>query len=498
MNRHQQYLRQRYRAILGYAGSLIGFVGLLHLAPLILALFKPAEAPFAPAFVVVGVPLTLIGYGAFRWLNPREDVHLTLAEAMAVVVLVWLAALIASAIPFALILNLTLPQAIFESTSGWTGTGLSVILPESVPDMILFHRSFTQLWGGAGFAIIALSAIASPLGAGFSAAEGRTDQLAPHVRRSAIIVLSIYMGYIVFGVLALRIAGMNWFEAVNHAFTGIATGGFSTRNGSIGAFDSPTIELVMMVLMVLGSINFFLAYTALRGKWRALLRSAELRIMVPILVVSMVLLAIFVTLPLYSPERGLRIAVFEVTAALTSTGFAPADYRQWNDFGLAILAVLMCIGGGVGSTSGGIKLLRVYILAQVVIWEIRKAFLPQHIVNKPSIWQGERRITLSDQQVTTLLPFLVLFIVVFLMGCGVLMAYGYNLHDSVFEIASAIGNTGLSVGIVQPTMPEPLLWYLSVVMLLGRLEFLAVIIGVFKLLGDGKSLLTAAGRTAHH
>lgn len=490
--RYQAYLRQRYRALLGYVGSLMGIIGILTLTPLFLLPFYPAEVEHAVSFLSVGVPLVLLGYGAYRWLTPKENISLTIPEAMVVVVLAWGIAITASAIPFMGVMNLSLAQAIFESTSGWTGTGLSVVVPESTTHLLLFHRSITQLWGGAGFAIIAMSAIASPIGAGFSIAEGRTDQLAPHVRRSATIVFAIYFGYVAFGVLLLRIVGMGWFDAFNHAFTAIGTGGFSTKNASIAHFDSVWIEWAIILLMLLGSINFFIAYTAFRGKWRAALKSAELHLLVTFVLVGALLLGVITTSAQYDLEKAIRTAIFEVVASITSTGFATADYRHWNDFGLSLLALLMIVGGGVGSTSGGIKLLRVYILYKTVSWEVRKAFMPEHAINEPFIWQGERREILNDRQIRLVVAFLITFLVVFVMGCGMMMAHGFSLRETVFEVASTLGNAGLSIGITQPNLPETLLWTQSALMLLGRLEFFAVIVGVFKLVGDGVKLLKPA------
>jgi trk system potassium uptake protein TrkH len=149
----------------------------------------------------------------------------------------------------------------------------------------------------------------------------------------------------------------------------------------------------------------------------------------------------------------------------------------------------MLIGGGIGSTSGGIKLLRAYILYKGIKWEIRRAFLPQHTVNEPHIWQGERREVLNDHLMRQVFVFMAAFTLVYLFGVGMMLAYGYGLRDSVFEVASAIGTAGLSTGVTQPTMPEALLWSQSIVMLLGRLEFYAVFIGLTKLFSDGYNML---------
>ncbi|XWX03341.1 potassium transporter TrkG [Aggregatilineales bacterium SYSU G02658] len=493
--RQKEYLRSRYRAIVGYTGVMMSLLGGLHLVPLIVVPFFTSEAQFAPVFLLTSLLLFIPGYLAYRRFQPRDSDGLTLTEGMVVIVLLWLAAPLASTLPLMHITGLNFAQAVFESISGWTATGLTLLVPEDMPRIILMHRSLMQVWGAAGFAILALSVLAASLGAGISAAEGRTDQLAPNVRRSASIVLYIYVGYLVFGVLALRLAGMGWFDAVNHAFTAVATGGFSTKNRSIAHFDSALIEAIIILLMFLGSVNFLIAYTAIRGKWRDVVRSGEIRIMFGIAVPS-VLLVLLVTLNgLYGLEREVRMAVFEVMAAITTTGFSISTYADWNEFGLAMLALLMLIGGGVGSTAGGIKLLRVYILYKAVTWEIRKAFMPQHMVNEPAIRQGDRRDLLSDKQTRQVAAFLVMFLIVLISGIGAMMMAGYPLMVSVFEVSSAIAGAGLSIGQTQPTMPEAMMWSQSAVMLMGRLEFFAVIIGLTKLTTDLFQLLKPKKRS---
>lgn len=483
--RQQIYLRGRYRALIGYVGQLIVIIGGLHLVPLLLIPFFPEDAPHVGAFLLAGLPLMVVGLLAWRLYAPKEPLSLTVQEGSVIVVVTWVIAVVAATIPFMQINGLTFSQAVFESTSGWTTTGLSVVDVENTPQILLFFRSFIQLAGGAGFAIIALSAVAGSFGTGLVAAEGRTDQLAPHVRYSASIVLRIYLGYIVFGILALRAAGMDWFDSVNHAFAALSTGGFSTRAASIGYWDSPLIEAVIIVLMLLGTINFIIAYTLLRGKLLAVVRSGELRLMGILLVVGSIALFGVVTTHIYPTlEKSARVAIFEVSSALTTTGFSTVDYRTWSDFGWMVLILLMLVGGGTGSTAGGIKQLRIYILYKSIRWEIQRAFMPRHMVNEPAIWQGEKRALLNDSQVRQSALFIGMYLTVYLLGSGVMAAYGYSLKESMFEFASALGTVGLSVGVTRPDMPEALLWLQSVGMLLGRLEIFAVIIGLLKLFGD--------------
>ena len=488
--RHEIYLRQRYRAFLGYAGGVSAIIGLLYFVPLLVIPFYPEEIVYAGGFLLVGFPLILIGTLAWRWLTPRQPLSLTIQEGSVVVILAWIGAVLTGSLPFMSVNELSFSQALFESASGWTTTGLSVVDVTGSPRIILLFRSMLQLAGGAGFAIIALSAVSGSFSAGLVSAEGRTDQLAPHVRRSANIVLTIYSGYVLVGCLALRLAGMGWFDAINHAFTALSTGGFSTRPESIGYWDNPAIEAVTLVLMILGTINFFVAYTFLSGKIRVGLRSGELRLLFVVLVGSAVIAFAFVTGALYtSAEKSIRVAIFETTSALTTTGFSTVSYQTWPDFGWTVLITLMLIGGGTGSTAGGIKQLRIYILYKAIIWEVRSAFMPQHMVNEPAIWHGERRELLSDRQVRRVALFTGIYLAVFLIGSTLMMLYGYSMRDSLFEFASTVGTVGLSVGVTSPNMPVPLLWFQSLGMILGRLEFFTVIIGLIKLFKDVTCLI---------
>jgi trk system potassium uptake protein len=489
--RYRAYLSERYRLMIGLSGGILGIIGLLCLVPLAVILFYPEELAHAGSFLLTGVPLAILGYSLYRMdgQGPHSG-SLTLQEGAVIVTIVWVVAILVGTIPFMISLGLTFPQALFETTSGWTTTGLSVVDVTSAPRIILFYRSFIQLIGGAGFAIISVSAITGAFSASLTGAEGRTDQLAPHVRQSARIVAFIYSGYVIFGITALRIAGMGWFDAVNHGFTAVATGGFSTRAESISYWDSPAIEAVLIVLMLLGSTNFLIAYTFLRRKVRVALRSAELHLMGVVLLLGIGVLLLLVTTAIYpSVGKAVRIAVFEAASALTGTGFSSTSLLPWPATGLLVLILLMSIGGGTGSTAGGIKQLRVYILLKAAAWEVRKAFMPRHIVNEPAIWHGQNRSLLSDQQVRQTAVFVVMYVFLYLVASGVVMAHGYSMQESLFEVASALGTVGLSVGVTQADMPVTLLLTKSLVMLLGRLEILTLVIGLLKIGTDFRTSL---------
>lgn len=493
--RYAEFLCQRYTIILAYTGLIGLMTGLLILSPLALLVAYPGELSQAWEFLVPGLLLGFPGLWIWRRFRPRAAVSLTMQEGAVIVVLAWLLAILVGSIPFLAAERVGFIQALFESTSGWTTAGLSVIEVNRASPLILFYRSVIQLAGGAGLAIIMLSALAGPVGPGLSVAEGRSEQLLPHVRRSARLVLTLYTGYVVAGILALLLAGMDWFDAVNHAFTALSTGGFSTRAESIAYWNSPVIEAAIVILMLLGTLNFLTAYTLFQRKWRAVARNSEVRQTAILLFVAILVILVGVTGGLYSSLQGrVRVAVFDTVSALSTTGFSTADYRGWGGLGWLVLILLMLIGGGTGSTAGGIKQYRIHILFKGLVWEFRRRLLPRSVVTEPDLWQGEQKLFLSDSHLRQVALFVFLYLAVFFVGSGVITAYGYPLQDSLFETASALSTVGISVGITAPDAPAGVLGVEMAAMVLGRLEFFAIVIGLVKLFRDVPTLLSSTRR----
>ena len=388
-------------------------------------------------------------------------------------------------IPFLTVGGLNFTQAIFESTSGWTTTGLSVIDVSQTSYLILLYRSTIQLVGGAGFAILALSTIIAPTGVGIATAEGRSEQLVANIRQSAKLVLTIYTGYVAVGIILLKLAGVNWFDAVNHAFAALSTGGFSTRPASIGYWDSLALEAVTTILMLLGTLNFLTSYLLLTGRLKAVLRNGELKLQAVVVPLSTVILLLGVTTQLYPHfDRAFRIALFATITALSTSGFSTVSYTNWSSIGWLMLIVLMLIGGGTGATAGGIKQFRIYALYRGVVWEVRRQLLPKNAVTEPDVWQGETRHFLSDRQLRQISMFVVMYLGIYLIGSGIIAAYGYSLPESLFEYASALSTVGLSVGVTAPNAPIGLLWTEIVGMFLGRLELFPVFVGLIRIYQD--------------
>jgi len=446
-------------------------------------------------FLVPATCLLLLGGGLWLAFRGKDIQPLTVQEGGIIVLLTWVLICLFSAWPLATVQEVHFTQAIFEAVSGWTTTGLSVIDVTEASPAILLWRSLMQLAGGAGLAIMMLAAILGPVGPAVSVAEGRSEQLVPHVRESARIVIFLYAGYAVAGVTAYMLAGMHWFDAVNHAFAAISTGGFSTKAASIGHWDSVAIEAVTLPLMVLGNLNFFTAYLLIHRRFRAVLRNGEVRLMAVLMPLGVLVLFFFVCASVYPTlAKSIRVAVFETVTALTTTGFSTVGYNDWKPMGWLLLIVLMLIGGGSGSTAGGIKQYRAFVLFKSVLWEIRRSLLPRTAVIQDYIWQGERKDFVTEERMRKIGTFVFLYLLTYILGTAVIAAHGYGLRESLFEYASALGTVGLSVGVTGPQTPGIILWAEIVGMFLGRLEFFVVIAGLLKLTRDLRVLLHVDAR----
>ena len=484
--RYQKFLRQRYAAILRYVGLIVMISGLVVLLPLLALLAFPQERPLVWGFLLPGGLAVLVGYGLWSRPEPSSTELLTQQEGAVIIVLGWLVAIALSTVPYLVLGQLTPTQAWFEATSGWTTTGLSVVDVTQTPHLLLLLRSLTQVFGGAGFAIIAVGAISAATGPGITTAEGRGEQLVPNVRQSAKLVLTMYGSYIALGIVALRLAGMGWFNAINHAFAALSTGGFSTRVDSIGGWQEPEIALVTMVLMICGSLNFLTVYLLIRGRFGSFWRNSELRLQLWLGGLGSAVLFFGVVRWLYVPwSKALQVALFETLTALSTTGFTTVDYISWNGLGWWLVICLMAIGGGAGSTAGGIKLFRMVLLLKSLTWDLTRRQLPAAMVTEPHIWQGNRRRFITPVDISRTGLFLLIYLVALIIGTGVLTAHGYGLQDSLFECVSSLSTVGLSAGITAPDAPGGVLWTEIVGMVLGRLEFFTVLIGVSKLWRDG-------------
>jgi trk system potassium uptake protein TrkH len=405
-------------------------------------------------------------------------------EGYIIVSLVWVIFSLFGALPFVLSNSInSFTDAFFETMSGFTTTGASILNNiESLPHGILFWRSITQWMGGMGIIVLSL-AILPFLGVGgvqlFSAeVPGLSpDKMHPRVKETAQRLWIIYVGFTAVEVLLLWFGGMSFFDAVNHSFTTMATGGYSTKQASIAYFTSPYVQYIITLFMFIAGINFTLPYFAFKRDFNKVLKNEEFKTYLTITILFTVVISaiLFFTTNL-SAEQSFRDSVFQVVSILTTTGYVTADYLLWMPLLTALIFVLMFIGGSSGSTGGGIKVIRVLIILKNSYFELKRLIHPKAII--PMRVNGK---AIPQPLVNNVIAFVVFYLLIFLTGSVIMAGLGLDMESSMGSVAATLGNIGPGLGSVGPVenfshIPDAGKWVLSFLMLLGRLELFTVLI----------------------
>ncbi|MEL7646678.1 MAG: TrkH family potassium uptake protein [Sedimentibacter sp.] len=457
-----------------YIGVMLMFVSGIILLPVAVLPFFPEENKYLMSFFFPFAASFLVGF-LMNKTRISDDCRMTVADASLVVVASWFFAIFFSSLPFVFGKILDFPHAFFESASGWTTTGLSVVDVEKIPRIFLLFRSLSQFFGGLGIVLVVVSALSETLGMTLFMAEGHTNRLLPNLAFSARMIIKIYFGYFIAGTVLYMVLGMTAFEAVNHTMTSLSTGGFSTRSPSIGYYDSIPVEILTIILMFLGSTSFNAHMLLMGGKVGKFFRLSEFRLSALTAVLSIIMLTCISHFYMNnSLEYSIRTAVFNSMAALTTTGFSTTAFDRWPDSAMLVMVVLMSAGGQIGSTAGGIKLERINVVLKEAAWSVRRKFMPEYMANKPLIVRAEGSTPVTAELFAEAATYVITFMVFLLIGTLSLTACGYSLRDSLFEFASALGTVGLSTGITRFDMPPAALWTLTVGMILGRLEIYVI------------------------
>lgn len=464
-----------FRSVASYIGTLLEILGILVLIPVFLSwLFGDG---MHTGFFIAAV-ISFISGTAMERKFPKED--LTMSSAMVIAALSFIIVSLIGAIPYLTYMEPL--DAWFESTSGFTTTGLTVVQPESLPQSLLFWRALTQWIGGVGIIIIFLILVSSP---GISSyylykAEGGSGMIEAGVRGTVRRVLIIYSGYTAAGMILFTAAGMPVYEAVLNGITGIATGGFATRNASIGAFGNPAIEAVAIGLMVLGATSFFVHARLWKRKLKDYIRNPETRLFWTIIVIFSILMGLSY---MGSPEP-FRLGIFQTFSALTGTGFSNAGIS--SGVTKVLLIILMIVGGYAGSTAGGLKLIRSGIILKSLPWMGKKISLPQEAV-VPFKYGGK---IIKDHELSIIALFSIIYLVVLGVSSLALTFMGYTPLDSVFTVSSAEGTVGLSVIPIDDMNPAGKL-ILMANMFMGRLEIIPFLVMLYIILD--KMVLSVRG-----
>ena len=472
----------RWHFILSIIGILIFFLGLCMLFPLFFGLYYKDQSVI-PLLKSMGISIAAGLSLIICFRNAKVD-YISHREGMAIVTIGWITIGLFGAIPFYLGAEFgTFVDAFFESVSGFTTTGSSILTNiEAVSKGLLFWRSFIQWLGGMGIIVLSV-AILPFLGVGgmqLYKAEVPSpvpDKLKPRIRDTAMILWKVYALISLAEVILLMIGGMDLYDALCHTFTTMPTGGFSTKNTSIAHFDSIYFDTVIIFFMLLAGINFSLHYQFLRGKPLAFWRDPECRFFLGAVLVLTVVVTINVYGSVYETiGRAIRFGAFQVVSIVTTTGYATADYELWPAMSQLILLFCMFLGASAGSTGGGMKCLRVMLYLKYCYKELFSLIHP-HAVKHIKI--GGQSV--SEDVMRSILGFMGLYIGLFVFSSVLIASMGVDFITSVASVAATIGNIGPGLGMVGPVdnyaqIPYLGKWVLIWCMLLGRLEIYTVII----------------------
>lgn len=403
-------------------------------------------------------------------------------EGLAIVALGWILCSLFGSLPF--IISGSIPSWIdsfFETVSGLTTTGATLIdNVEILPKGILFWRSFTHWIGGMGILVFTVALLPTIGVGGFQIFKAESpgptaERIVPRIKNTAKILYITYISITVLEIVFLRIGGMSLYESTVHTFATVGTGGFSTKNSSIGAFNSTYIHIIISIFMLLSGVSFSLYYALFNRKWKDIFKNEELKLYLGIVLSSVTLIALNINSKIYhNIGLSFRDSLFQVSSIITTTGYSTVNFDEWPTFSKSILFLLMFVGGCAGSTSGGIKNIRILVLAKLVRREFRKIFHPRAVV---PIKNRERAI--PNDVVASISSFFILYIAIFALGTILISLEGINFESAASATASMLGNVGPGFGFVGPTCTYSNFsalskLFLSLLMLLGRLELFTI------------------------
>ena len=434
--------------------------------------------------LVASLVNSVTGFMLYYNTKDNENKELKRRDGYLIVILSWIAMSLFGMLPYIFTDQISnVPDAFFETVSGYTTTGASILNDIEILDHgILYWRSLTQWIGGMGIIVLAV-AILPFLGIGgmqlfVAEAPGvSVDKLQPRIKETAMRLWQIYISFTVVLFFILWAEGMNSFEAVNHAMTTFATGGFSTKNASIGYFESPLIQYTIILFMFISATNFTLTYFAIKLDFKKVFQNEEFRIYSSFIIFLTAI--VFITLYLIDSsyaEETFRSALFSVVSIITTTGFTTVDFTGWTEFITLLFFILMFFGASAGSTSGGIKIVRHVVLLKNSYIELKKQLHQQGVFilrfNNSKVPQSV---------VTNILAFMMLYVVIFSIGSVIMTLMGVDFITAIGSVAATLGNIGPGIGDVGPasnfsSIPDAGKYFLSLLMLIGRLELLTFLL----------------------
>lgn len=469
-----------YGIVAKLIGNLLLLESVLMLPSLFISLYKGQYDFKAFLFTisltaVIGFILSFKRRKIEKFINPKEG--------LAVVAIGWVAISLLGALPLFLSGSVeTYIDAVFETVSGFTTTGATVIPDvESLPMGILFWRSFTHWIGGMGILVFTLALIPALGIGGFQIFKAESPgpiagKIAPRLKDTAKILYTTYFTVTVIQVVLLLFGGMSFFESLLYTFGTVGTGGLATKNSSVGAYSSIYIQMVIGVFMLLSGINFSLYYEGFKGRGKEAIKDEELRLYLFIIFLSVVSIGLNLYFTNYgSLGLSFKDAFFQVSSIITTTGYSTTDFNLWPSFSKAILVLLMFVGGSAGSTAGGMKVIRILILFKLIKREVLKIFHPRAII--PIKVNGK---VIQNETIASINSFMALYIFIFAFSTILISLEAVDLVSAATSVAATLGNIGPGLNFVGPSTTfngysQISKAFFSFLMLLGRLELFTIL-----------------------
>jgi len=436
-----------------------------------------------PSFV--GASIISIIFGILFFLtNLNHDKKLNLQQAFLLTALSWLSIAIFGSLPFIFsALELTITDAFFESMSGITTTGSTIISSlEDAPRSILLWRAMLQWLGGIGIIVMAITLMPIMNVGGMQlfkiSSNDSSEKLLPKSKEISLRLIYVYLTLTIFCAVTYKVFGMNFFDSITHSMTTIATGGFSNYNESIGYFNSPSIEISSMIFIIMGSLPFIAYIKFLNGNKKIFTSDVQIRSFIKIIILSIIILFIYSLFQNKDfSQINIRTIFFNVISILTGTGYVTGEYDGWGNFPLIFFLTLMFIGGCAGSTTCGIKIFRIQILYLFIVNQLKKIIYPRGVF----IIKYDKN-TVDDKFMASIISFIFLYLVIFFIITALLSLSGLDFVTSISGAATSISNVGPGLGsTIGPSgnfssLPEISKWILSLGMILGRLELFAILV----------------------
>ena len=469
-----------YKTVFFTLGVLQIILGISMIIPIVIQIIY---GELDSSFIGAGI-ITIIFGILFFLANLDHDKKLNLQQAFLLTSLSWLSIAIFGSLPFVFSsLQLSITDSLFESMSGITTTGSTIIINlNDSPKGILLWRALLQWLGGIGIIVMAITLMPIMNVGGMQlfkiSSNDASEKILPKSKEIALSLILIYSGLTFICSIFYKIFGMNYFDSITHAMTTIATGGFSNYNESIGYFNSATIEITAIIFIILGSIPFIAYIKFLNGNKRIFISDSQIRTFIKIIIISIIILFFYLAFQNKNfSEINLRSISFNVVSILTGTGYVTQQFDNWGSFSLIFFLILMFIGGCAGSTACGIKIFRVQILYLFLVNQLKKIIYPRGIFFIK--YDGNN---VDDKFMSSIISFIYLYIIIFFVITALLSLSGLDFVTSISAAATSISNVGPGLGtIIGPNgnfsqLPDFSKWVLSFGMILGRLELFAILV----------------------